>query len=114
MAKAFGARKHSSPAIPDLLILADDSACCSLYPVRRVMSLLLAGLIVALLFVHYVQYVRGRQGNARTENQKRVRVAGRHFMLENTLFVLTIGLLALFMSEVVRSLAFSLSPHSSL
>ncbi|KAL5495642.1 TOK1 [Sanghuangporus weigelae] len=63
-------------------------------------SLVLALVIFALLLSHYLLHVRGKSHQSTSENQVRVRIAGRHFMLENTLFVLTIGLLALFMSQV--------------
>ena len=66
-----------------------------------VISLLLALVIVALLLCHYLRLVWGRKQQSISENQVRVRIAGRHFMLQTTLFVLTIGLLALFMSRVV-------------
>lgn len=68
----------------------------------RVFSLVLAFIIFALLLCHYLLNVRGKLYRSTPENQVRVRIAGRHFMLENTLFVVTIGFLALFMSQVVR------------
>ncbi|KAL5534612.1 hypothetical protein ACEPAG_1075 [Sanghuangporus baumii] len=63
-------------------------------------SLVLVFIIFALLLSHYLLHVHGKSHQSTSENQVRVRIAGRHFMLENTLFVLTIGLLALFMSQV--------------
>lgn len=76
-------------------------ACPFLFLASRVISLLFSLVIVVLLLTHYVRFVRGKKDHNPTDNQKRVRVAGRHFMLQNTLFVLTVGLLALFMSKVV-------------
>lgn len=65
------------------------------------MSLLIATVIVFLLTVHYWYEVSGHEGEDPTENQVQVRIAGRHFMLQTTLFVSTVGLLALFMSRIV-------------
>lgn len=37
-----------------------------------------------------------------TEKQLQVRVADMHFMLQTTAFVVTLGVLALYMSRIVR------------
>ncbi|KAH8120674.1 voltage-gated potassium channel [Phellopilus nigrolimitatus] len=61
-----------------------------------VVSLLVCAVIVALLLVHYYLRLQG----VTSDRQHQVRIAGRHFMLQNTLFVGTIAILALFMSRV--------------
>ncbi|EJD04357.1 voltage-gated potassium channel [Fomitiporia mediterranea MF3/22] len=66
-----------------------------------VMSLLIVTGIVVLLLSHYYLHIRGkREQRVPLETQMSLRIAGRHFMLQNTLFVTTIGLLALVMSRV--------------
>ena len=70
-----------------------------------VISLLVATVIVFLLTLHYWHEVSGHEGEDPTENQVQVRIAGRHFMLQTTLFVSTVGLLALFMPRIVSSIS---------
>ncbi|KAJ4473895.1 voltage-gated potassium channel [Lentinula aciculospora] len=66
-----------------------------------VMSLLLATVILGLLLLHFfLVFARDKARGPPSENQIRVRIAGRHFMIQNTLFVTTIGLLALYMSRL--------------
>ena len=67
-----------------------------------VVSLLMTSLIVALLVFHYLVKFRRGKGPSTEENQVQARIAGRHFMIQTTLFVCTVGVLALFMSKLVR------------
>ncbi|KAI5115764.1 hypothetical protein M0805_001205 [Coniferiporia weirii] len=67
-----------------------------------VISLLISAVIVALLLVHYFLLFRKGKGLPQSDLEKEVRIAGRHFMLQNTLFISTIGILALFMSRVEK------------
>lgn len=57
-------------------------------------------LIVAMLLLHFIMRFRHQRG-APTETQLSIRLAGRQFMMQNVLFVCTIAVLALFMSQLV-------------
>lgn len=67
----------------------------------RVVSLILSAAIISMLLVHYFTQFLRRSKASPTETQREIRIAGRHFMLQTTMFVGTIGLLALYMSRLV-------------
>lgn len=74
---------------------------------HRVVSLFIVFVIVGLLLFHYVVVFRYRHRNKEPDSiEVQVGIAGRHFMLQNTVFVSTVAVLALFMSRLVRT-AFS-------
>jgi len=56
--------------------------------------------IMALLLCHYVSRFKDSKSSLPSERQIEVRVAGRHFMIQTTLFVCTTGILALYMSRL--------------
>lgn len=88
--KDFGARRLSS-----------QSAHFFAYTRARVVSLIVSAVIISMLLVHYFKQFLKRSNTSPTETQREIRIAGRHFMLQTTLFVGTIGLLALYMSRLV-------------
>lgn len=55
---------------------------------------------MALLLCHYVSRFKDSKSSLPSERQIEVRVAGRHFMIQTTLFVCTTGILALYMSRL--------------
>ena len=88
--KGFGARRLSS-----------RSAKFLAYALARVISLIVSAAIISMLLVHYFKQFLKSSNTSPTETQREIRIAGRHFMLQTTLFVGTIGLLALYMSRLV-------------
>ena len=75
---------------------------------RSVVSLAISGLITFLLLCHWGFELRGKaQKRGLTDAQMEVRVAGRHFMINVTLFVIDLALLALLASKVVRVAMFT-------
>jgi hypothetical protein len=67
-----------------------------------VVSLILSSLITFLLLCHWgFEFKQNRPDKGPTDDQLTMRVAGRHFMLNVTLFVVDLALLALLGSRVV-------------
>lgn len=55
---------------------------------------------MALLLCHYISRLKDSKSTLPSERQIEVRIAGRHFMIQTTLFVCTTGILALYMSRL--------------
>lgn len=64
-------------------------------------SLIICGLITTFLVFHWAMEIRKRPAHNPTEDQIAVRIAGRHFMVNVTLFVIVLGIFALISSRVV-------------
>ena len=72
----------------------------------RVVSIFINLMIVVLLLLHYVVVVVHRKRSENEEDESvevQVGVTGRHFMLQTTLFIATIAVLALLMYRLVSS-----------
>jgi len=60
----------------------------------------MTAVIMILLLSNYISRSKDAKGSLPSERQIDVRIAGRHFMIQTTLFVFTTGILALFMSRL--------------
>lgn len=60
----------------------------------------MTAIIMALLLCHYISRFKDSKNTLPSERQIEVRIAGRHFMIQTTLFVCTTGILALYMSRL--------------
>lgn len=97
MRKGFGLREYTTGSLtfePSSLHLG------------RVISLLAAGIILALLLLHWIVEFNAKPSkNAGPETpahtKLQIRVAGRHFMLQNTMLIALIAFTALIFSKIV-------------
>ncbi|TDL28923.1 voltage-gated potassium channel [Rickenella mellea] len=77
----------------DPAVVYGEGFCCA------VVSLIISGLILCLLMLHFVFGFRNPR-EPPTPKQLQLRMAGRQFMLQNTFFIAWMGILALFMSQL--------------